>query len=186
MNEPLFDKYTPINFNKWVRENRHLLKPPVGNKVIWQDRDLIVMVVGGPNARTDYHYNEGEEFFQQIEGTLTLKIVDDNGHFRDLKIEPGEVYLLPPKTPHSPQRPAESIGLVIEHKRLPHQKDGLLWFCEGCGNKLYEEYFALTNIETQFPAVFERFYKSEFTKCKKCGEVTSKVPKNTKPEAIPK
>jgi 3-hydroxyanthranilate 3,4-dioxygenase len=170
----MFDKYSPINFHKWIDENRHLLKPPVGNKVIWQNRDFIVMVVGGPNQRTDYHYNEGEEFFFQIEGTINLKVVDDQGQFRDVHIAPGEVYLLPPKTPHSPQRPSGSVGLVIEHKRTAEQKDGFLWYCKSCGHKLYEEYFALTNIETQFPAIFNRFYGSDFTKCKNCGTVMVK------------
>lgn len=171
----MIDKYSAINFEKWIRENRHLLKPPVGNKVIWQDRDFIVMVVGGPNARTDYHYNEGEEFFYQIEGTLDLKILDDRSEFRSVIVEPGSVYLLPARTPHSPQRPADSIGLVIEHRRLEGQKDGLLWFCEDCGTRLYEEYFTLTSIETQFSAVFERFYTSAATKCKKCGKVATRA-----------
>lgn len=53
---------TPINLNKWIDENRHLLKPPVGNKVVYElSEDFIVMVVGGPNSRKDYHFEEGEE-----------------------------------------------------------------------------------------------------------------------------
>jgi 3-hydroxyanthranilate 3,4-dioxygenase len=170
----MFSKYEPLNFQKWIDDNRHLLKPPVGNKVIWQDREFIAMVVGGPNSRTDYHYNEGEEFFFQVEGTITLKIVDDQNQFRDIKIGPGEIYLLPPKTPHSPQRPANTVGLVIERRRLPEEKDGFMWFCKNCGHKLYEEYFKLTNIETQFPAVFDRYNSSEHTKCKKCGTPNAK------------
>src|ERR1700733_9713162 len=105
----MFSKYASLNFQKWIDENRHLLKPPVGNKVIWQDREFVVMVVGGPNVRTDYHYNEGEEFFYQLEGTMTLKVLDDKKDFRDIKIGPGEIYLLPPKTPHSPRRPANTV-----------------------------------------------------------------------------
>ncbi|HEX4481298.1 MAG TPA: 3-hydroxyanthranilate 3,4-dioxygenase [Rudaea sp.] len=160
----------PINFQKWIDDNRHLLKPPVGNKCI-VDGDFIVMVVGGPNARTDYHWDEGPEFFHQIEGEMVLK-VQDGGEARDIPIKAGEVFYLPPRTPHSPQRMANSIGLVVERKRLPHEKDGLLWFCEQCNHKLYEEFFELNDIEKDFPAVFERFYRSlDARTCKQCGHV---------------
>src|SRR5262245_15162489 len=101
----------PINFKQWINDHRHLLKPPVGNKMVYEDADFIVMVVGGPNARKDYHYDEGEEFFYQLEGDITVKIVED-GTPRDVKIREGEIFLLPPKVPHSPQRPANTIGLV--------------------------------------------------------------------------
>ena len=160
----------PIDFQKWIAEHRHLLKPPVGNKCI-VDGDFIVMIVGGPNARTDYHWDEGPEFFYQIEGEMVLR-VQDEGRARDIPIRAGEVFYLPPRVPHSPQRMADSIGLVIERKRLPHEKDGLLWFCERCNQKLYEEFFVLGNIETDFPAVFERFYRSlDARTCKGCGHV---------------
>ena len=100
---------TPLNFQKWIDENRHLLKPPVGNKEIWKDGDFICMVVGGPNQRTDYHYDEGPEFFYQIEGNMVLKIIEDDV-FRDVTIKQGEIYLLPPRVPHSPQRFKNTIG----------------------------------------------------------------------------
>ena len=164
---------TAIPLQKWINDNRDALKPPVGNKVIWKDSEFIVMVIGGPNARTDYHYNEGEELFYQVEGAITLKVVVD-GKFQDIKIGPGDIFLLPPKTPHSPQRPAGSVGLVVERARRTAERDGLLWFCKRCHHKLYEEYFALTNIETQFPAVFERFYNSPHTACPECGESNGK------------
>lgn len=163
-----------FNFKKWVDENRHLLKPPVGNKAVWQDREFIVMVVGGPNERTDFHVNRGEEFFYQIEGDMVLKIIDDDGRMRDVPIRAGDIYLLPAGTPHSPQREANSVGLVIERKRRDGELDGLQWYCEKCQNKLYEEFFPLTNIETQFPPVFERYYNSEHTRCEKCGHVTGR------------
>jgi len=160
----------PINFQKWIDDNRHLLKPPVGNKCI-VDGDFIVMVVGGPNARTDYHWDEGPEFFYQLEGEMVLK-VQDNGRARDIPIKAGEVFYLPPRTPHSPQRMANSIGLVVERKRLPHEKDGLMWFCETCNHKLFEEFFELNDIEKDFPAVFDRFYRSlDARTCKQCGHV---------------
>lgn len=161
----------PINFKQWIEENRHLLKPPVGNKCVWENQDFIVMVVGGPNTRSDYHYDEGPEFFYQVEGDMVLKIMED-GQPRDIPIKEGEIFLLPPKVPHSPQRFENTVGLVVERKRLEHEQDGLIWFCEKCNNRLYEEYFHLENIETQFPPVFERFYASEEARtCSECGHV---------------
>jgi len=160
----------PIDFHKWINEHRHLLKPPVGNKCI-VDGDFIIMIVGGPNARTDYHWDEGPEFFHQIEGEMILKVQED-GKARDIPIRAGEIFYLPARVPHSPQRMADSIGLVIERKRLPGERDGLLWFCERCNHKLYEEFFVLEDIEKDFPAVFDRFYRSADARtCKACGHL---------------
>ena len=159
-----------FNLQAWVDEHRHLLKPPVGNKCI-VDGDFIVMIVGGPNARTDYHFEEGPEFFYQLEGEMVLRIQED-GAVRDIPIKAGEMFYLPPRVPHSPQRSAGGVGLVIERKRLAHEQDGLMWFCDQCNHKLYEEFFALENIETQFGAVFERFYRSiERRTCGACGHL---------------
>ncbi len=166
--------YQPLNFKKWIAENRHLLKPPVGNKVVWSDREFIVMVVGGPNSRTDFHVNQGEEFFYQLEGQMTLKVMTREGKMQDIEIGEGDIYLLPGATPHSPQRQANTIGLVIERKRREGEKDGLQWYCEKCQHKLYEEFFVLTQIETQFQAVFERYYQSAHTTCRSCGHVNGR------------
>ncbi len=160
-----------VDLKKWVAANRALLKPPVGNKVIWQDTDTIVMVVAGPNTRKDYHVNEGEEFFYQIEGAIVLKMID-NGQPVDVPINEGEVYLLPSRTPHSPQRPANTIGLVIEHKRQANELDGFQWYCEKCHHLLYEEYAEVTDIVEQLPAIFEHFYDDpEKRRCQQCGHV---------------
>jgi 3-hydroxyanthranilate 3,4-dioxygenase len=159
----------PINFRQWIEDNRALLKPPVGNRQIWQDTEFLVTVVGGPNSRTDYHIDEGEEFFYQLEGDITLRVMED-GKRRDIPIRAGEIFLLPPRVPHSPQRPPNTVGLVLERRRAPHELDGFVWFCEQCGAKLYEEFFHLTNIVTQLPPVFERFYSKESNRvCKSCG-----------------
>lgn len=161
----------PLNFKKWIDENRDKLKPPVGNAQVWEDREFMVTVVGGPNARSDFHINEGEEFFYQVEGDINLRVIED-GKPVDLPIREGEIFLLPPNVPHSPQRPAGTVGLVIERKRLAHEKDGFIWFCRKCGAKLYGEFFHLTNIVTELPPVFERFYGDPSkSKCSKCGEV---------------
>ncbi len=164
----------PINFKNWIEENREYLKPPVGNRIVYQDTDFMIMVVGGPNQRKDFHYNEGEEFYYQIEGDIVVRIIED-GKPKDIPIKEGEIFLLPPKVPHSPQRPANSVGLVIEKQRADGELDGLQWFCEGCGGKLYEEFFQLTSIVEQLPPVFDRFYSDKANmKCDNCGEVMEK------------
>lgn len=157
----------PLNFKKWIDENRESLKPPVGNKMVWQDADFMIMVVGS-NTRKDYHVNEGEEFFHQIEGDIVLKVVDD-GQVVDIPINQGDIYLLPPKVPHSPRRPAGSVGLVVEKKRLPGQQDGFQWYCEACGTLMHEEFLKLTNIVTQLPPIFAKFYDDEAKRLCQCG-----------------
>jgi 3-hydroxyanthranilate 3,4-dioxygenase len=160
----------PFNLLDWVQRHRELLLPPVGNKCM-VDGEFIVMVVGGPNQRTDYHVEEGPEFFHQLEGEMVLKVQED-GRVRDIPIRAGEVFYLPPRVPHSPQRMAGSVGLVIERKRLPGEKDGLLWYCERCNHPLYAEYFELQDIERDFPPVFDHFYGSpERRTCTSCGHV---------------
>lgn len=160
----------PMNLLAWVDEHRHLLKPPVGNKCI-VDADFIVMIVGGPNQRTDYHWDEGPEWFYQLEGEMVLRI-QENGAPRDIPIKAGEMFYLPPRVPHSPQRMAGGVGLVIERKRLPHELDGLQWYCEACNTKLYEEFFPLVDIEHDFPAVFDKFYRSRAHRtCTGCGHL---------------
>jgi 3-hydroxyanthranilate 3,4-dioxygenase len=164
----------PLNFKNWIEENRHLLKPPVGNKCVWDDGDYIVMVVGGPNSRKDYHYNETPEFFYQLEGNMILKIMD-NGEPKDIHINEGDIYMLPPKVPHSPQRGANTVGLVMELKRNHGETDGCMWFCENCGDKLYEEYFRMTDIVKQLVPIMEKFYASEENRtCKSCSTVMQK------------
>lgn len=164
---------TPLNFKRWIDENRHLLKPPVGNRQIWEDREFMVTVVGGPNARTDYHINEGEEFFYQVEGDIVLRVLQD-GKPHDIAIREGDIFLLPPNVPHSPQRPANTVGLVIERKRLPHEQDTFLFICETCYAPLFHESFHLTNIVTQLAPVFERYRSNpDNQRCKKCGHVST-------------
>jgi len=162
----------PFNIHAWIAEHRHLLQPPVGNKCI-VDGDFFVMVVGGPNQRSDFHIDEGPEFFYQLEGEMVLRI-QEHGAVRDIPIRAGEMFYLPARVPHSPQRSAGGVGLVIERKRLPHELDGLQWYCEACNHLLFDERFTLRNIETDFLAVFEKFYRSaEDRTCKACGQVAA-------------
>jgi len=161
----------PFNLQAWIDDNRSLLKPPVGNKNLYKDAgDYIVMIVGGPNARKDYHYNETEELFYQLEGEIEVHI-QENGEKKTMKLSAGDMYLHPAKVPHSPERKENSIGLVIERKRtdLPG-KDGLLWFCDNCNHKLHEVYFPLEDIEKDFLKHFKHFYSNkDLRTCNKCG-----------------
>lgn len=169
----------PFNLQEWIDTNRDLLKPPVGNKNLYADAgDFIVMIVGGPNARKDYHYNETEELFFQLEGDINVKIQEDDRAV-NIPIKAGEMFLLPAKVPHSPIRSEGSVGLVIERKRADMQ-DGLLWFCDNCNHKLHETYFQLSNIEKDFLPRFREFYNSEELRtCKSCGEVMATDPRFT-------
>ncbi|MCC5918959.1 MAG: 3-hydroxyanthranilate 3,4-dioxygenase [Cryomorphaceae bacterium] len=163
----------PFNLHKWIEENRHLLKPPVGNKNLYPaGTDYIVMIVGGPNARKDYHFNETEELFYQLEGQITVKIQEDRKP-REVHLGPGDMFLLPPNVPHSPIRSEGSVGLVVERVRKGKgMKDGLMWFCDHCNHKLHETYFELNNIENDFLPRFKEFYgNEELRTCDACGTV---------------
>ena len=166
--------FSPINFKNWIDENRHLLKPPVGNKVVYENTEFIIMVVGGPNVRKDYHIDEGEEFFYQLEGDMVLRIID-NKRPKDISINEGEIFLLPPKIPHSPQRFENTIGLVVERKRNVDELDGFQWYCDKCHSLLYEKYIPLTDIVSQLPPLFEIFWADEEArKCKECNAYLEK------------
>ena len=161
----------PINLKEWIETHREFLKPPVCNKLAFEENGFIIMIVGGPNQRTDYHYNEGPEFFYQVEGSILLKTIQE-GQVVDIPIAEGEMFLLDPKVPHSPHRYENTVGLVIERRRRPGENDGLQWYCAECTHPLYEEYFELKNIVKDFPAVFDRFYASvENRTCDECGTV---------------
>ncbi len=166
----------PFHLQKWIENNRHLLKPPVGNKQIYiENDDFIVMVVGGPNGRKDYHWEEGEELFYQLEGDVQVKIINEAGKPETIDIREGEMFLLPPRVPHSPQRPAGTVGLVLERHRRPGEVDKLLWFCEKCDAPLYEASFELKDIGTQIRAAIEEFFSDESKRtCKNCGTIMVK------------
>lgn len=170
----------PLNIKKWIDDNRHLLKPPVGNATVYHNTgDFIVMVVGGPNNRKDFHYNETEELFIQLEGDIVVRIQDE-GVIKDIEIKEGDMFLLPGKVPHSPQRGPNTVGLVIEKVRGGDKQDAFLWFCENCHEKLHEQFMSVTDIVAQLPPVMNAFYADEAKRtCKKCGAVmTPPVPKS--------
>ena len=161
---------TPFNLQRWVEDNRALLKPPVGNKMIYNG-DFMIMVVGGPNQRQDYHVNPREELFYQLEGDIVLRVLD-GGRPRDIPIRQGEMFLLPGNVPHSPQRPAGTVGLVIEQARPADADDHLRWYCPNCGELLHDAQFHLVDLGTQLKPILETVKASEQLRtCKHCGHV---------------
>lgn len=164
----------PINFKNWIKEHRHLLKPPVGNRVVYDQGDFMIMVVGGPNSRKDYHVDTIEEFFYQLEGDMLLKIME-NGKRVDVPIKEGEIFLLPKNVPHSPQRFENTVGLVVEYKREDGALDAFQWYCDECDEMLHEVTLDLENIVTQLPPLFEAYWNNiDSRTCDFCGEIQKK------------
>ena len=163
-------KLAAFNFQGWIEDHQHLLKPPVGNQQVWEDTDMMVTVVGGPNSRTDYHDDPVEEFFYQLKGNMVLKVFDE-GEFYDVVIREGDVFFLPAHVRHSPQRPEEgSIGLVIEPKRPDGEKDAFEWYCFECGGLVHRSEVLLQSIVRDLPPLYQAFYADEEARtCGNCG-----------------
>lgn len=163
-----------INLAKWIEEHRDVLKPPVGNAMVYKDGEFQVMIVAGPNSRTDYHCEPGEELFYQLKGGITLKVIED-GQMRDIHIREGEIFLLPANTIHSPRRPVDTIGLVVERQRHEDEEESIRWMCDACGNLLYMFTGVITDLGTQLKPVMEEFWsRPDLRTCSKCGTVMEK------------
>jgi 3-hydroxyanthranilate 3,4-dioxygenase len=161
----------PFNLRDFVEANRESLKPPVCNRELFVGSEFIVMIVGGPNARKDYHYDVGPELFLQLEGDMLLKTIQD-GSPVDIRIREGDIFMLPPGVPHSPQRFADTVGLVVERQRKPDELDGFMWFCDQCHNKLHEEFLQVSDIVRDLPPIFDRFWSDTAARtCRSCGAV---------------
>jgi 3-hydroxyanthranilate 3,4-dioxygenase len=160
----------PINFQQWLRDHEHLLQPPVNNSLMWEDADLMVTVVGGPNRRLDYHDDPVEEFFYQFKGNAFLRIMGEEGPY-DLHLKEGDVFLLPPHVRHSPQRPEPgSLCLVIEPKRPEGALDAFEWYCGNCHHKLHRIEVQLKSIVKDLPPLYDAFAANEAQRrCPKCG-----------------
>ncbi len=159
----------PLDIAQWIEAHRALLRPPVGNAQIWQESDFIVTVVGGPNRRTDFHDDPLEEFFYQLQGDMVLRVLEE-GTPRDLPIRQGSIFLLPPHLRHSPQRPAGTVGLVIERQRPAGMVDGFEWYCPRCHALLHRVEVQLHSIVADLPPLFEPFYADETKRrCSRCG-----------------
>ncbi|KAM7202161.1 3-hydroxyanthranilic acid dioxygenase [Rhypophila sp. PSN 637] len=168
---------SPVNLPKWLEENSHLLKPPINNYCVYNE-DVTVMIVGGPNARTDYHINQTPEWFYQYKGAMLLKVVDGST-FKDIIIREGDMFLLPPNTPHNPVRFADTVGIVLEQKRPEDSVDTMRWYCGNadCREIVYEAAFHCTDLGTQIKAAVEEFKEDEKRRtCMKCGEVADWCP----------
>ena len=166
--------FPPLNLKKWIDKNRHLLKPPVGNKVIYNEGDFIVMIVGGPNKRKDYHVDPIEELFYQLEGDMVLEIMENEDR-KIIPIKEGEVFLLPKKIPHSPQRFRNTVGLVVEYKREKGMLDYFQWYCDDCNHLLHTVSLELRDIVSQLPPLFESYWNNmEARKCDRCSAVQHK------------
>ena len=161
---------TALNLREWIAEHRHLLQPPVGNACIWNS-NFLVMVVGGPNQRTDYHINPGEELFYQVEGDIVLKVMEE-GQPKDVAIRQGDIFLLPAKVPHSPQRPAGTVGLVVETPKAKAEDHHLQWYCHGCGALVQDVAFQPVDLGKQIKQMIADFAAdTQARTCKKCGQV---------------
>ncbi|KAJ1913747.1 3-hydroxyanthranilic acid dioxygenase [Tieghemiomyces parasiticus] len=162
----------PINFPRWIEENRDRLQPPVCNAVL-QKGDFLLMVVGGPNHRTDYHINETEEWFYQYKGDMVLKVVDED-KFVDIHIREGDMFLLPGNVPHSPVRVADTIGIVMERKRKSQEIDILRWYCEACHGIVFQQKFHCTDLGKDLKPIVERYAtESDLRVCSHCGHQNS-------------
>ena len=172
MVSPSVGTMMPLNFQKWIAEHREVLKPPVSNAVVWTDTDFIIMVIGGPNQRTDFHDDPHEEFFYQLQGSMLLELMDENNERCDVLLQEGDVFLVPPLVPHGPRRKDNTIGLVVEYWRPTGENDHFVWYCDNCNHLLNDAQFYLTALDVDIQPEFERFYASdELRTCAKCGTV---------------
>ena len=163
----------PFNFQRWLDENAHLLKPPVGNRQIWADADFMVTVVGGPNARSDFHDDPLEEFFWQFKGNAHL-LVWDRGRYERIELKEGDFFLQPPHLLHSPQRPEpDSRCLVIERQRPAGLVDAFQWHCARCATLVRRIEVQLADIVADLPATYQHFYDSSEAerRCPQCASV---------------
>ena len=163
----------PLNLAGWIEEHRDFLKPPVGGRTIWTDTDFIVTVVGGPNDRPDYHDDPLEELFFQLKGDMILRVIDD-GARRDIPIREGEIFLLPPHVLHSPQRGADTIGLIVERTRASGAIDGFEWFCEECGARVHRREIQVAGLEQGVNRVLEEYAADPALRtCSSCGHINA-------------
>ncbi|EGD74082.1 3-hydroxyanthranilate 3,4-dioxygenase [Salpingoeca rosetta] len=152
---------TLVNIEGWVEENKASFAPPVCNKLMHGDGLLKIMFVGGPNIRRDFHIEEGEELFFQLKGDMVLKIMEQ-GKPKDVKIKEGEIFVLPGRIPHSPQRFEDTVGLVIERERSEKELDGLRYYRkQDDSTPLWERWFHCYDLGTQLKPVIDEFFASE-------------------------
>ena len=163
----------PLNLEAWIKENEAALQPPVNNKQIWKNSDLVCFVVAGPNQRTDFHVDPYEEYFHQLRGTASL-LVADRGKIERVVLKAGDIFLLPAYVRHSPQRPeADSMCVVIERNRAPTDIDAFEWYCANCGTQVARREVNLKKIDEDLPKAFATFYDTPDSErvCPHCSTV---------------
>lgn len=165
-------QFLPINLLKYIEENKDQLKPPVNNKLIWKDTEMMVMLLGGPNKRRDFHVDPSEEIFYQVKGSCYVEVINSEGNREVVEVKEGEMFLLPPHVPHSPHRVEDTIGLVIERNRAEGELEDFVWFCDECDHEMHRVSIQLTNIEVQVKEAIAGFNGSEeLRKCSNCGHM---------------
>lgn len=165
------DVSAPVTFGAWVEEHAHLLKPPVNNRQLMPTgEDFIVMVVGGPNQRVDFHVDPFEEYFYQVKGDIQVLLMTEQGR-QAVDIREGQMWVLPRNMPHSPQRPdPESIGMVIERVREEGTTEKFQWYCPACDALVHEVELQVRDIVADLPPVFARFREdASLRTCPACG-----------------
>ena len=167
-----------INLMKWVEDNRDQLKPPVGNKYLYVGKDFFIMVIGGPNARNDFHITNSEEYFYQVKGDIVVRIRQDDESIEDFVVREGETFFIPPNVPHSPVRGPDTIGVVVERNRPAGETEHLVFYCEKCGELVHDMEFDCRDIVEHFSQAMEAFWvDTALSTCKACGtRVTKPVP----------
>ncbi len=164
----------PINIGRWVDEHRSELKPPVGNKYLYDGNDFFVMVIGGPNARNDFHVTNSEEYFYQLKGDIVVRI-REGGAIKDVPVREGETIFIPGNVPHAPTRPPGTVGVVVERRRPPGEIEHLQFYCENCGELVYDKEFDCKDIVQHFSQAMEEFWADEtLSICKGCGTRVAK------------
>jgi len=159
----------PINIHKWVEEHRSELKPPVSNKYLYDGEGFFVMVIAGPNARNDFHQTDSEEYFYQLKGDIVVRIFED-GEIRDVVVREGETFFIAGGVPHSPTRPPNTIGIVVEMRRPPGETEHLQFYCENCHELVYDKEFDCADIVEHFAQAMEDFWADpKRSTCPNCG-----------------
>ncbi|MCA9286909.1 MAG: 3-hydroxyanthranilate 3,4-dioxygenase [Phycisphaerales bacterium] len=164
----------PINLSKWVEEHRHLLKPPVSNHYLYRGDDFFVMVIGGPNARNDFHCTASEEYFYQVKGDIYVRIreggISGPGKIKDYIVREGETFFIPPNVPHAPMRPPGTVGVVVERVRPAGELEHVIFYCPKCGELVEDIEFDCKDIVEHFSQAMKDFWADpQRCTCKACG-----------------
>lgn len=161
-----------LNILQVIEDNKDLLKPPVNNKELWNDSEFLIMLLGGPNARRDFHVDPSDEIFYQIKGSCYVEIINDEGKREVIEVKEGEMFTLPANVPHSPHRVADTYGIVIERKRKQGELEDVAWFCDQCDHELHRVRTQITDIGKQLGEAIAHFNSSlELRTCDNCGYV---------------